>query len=54
MDKWDFKNESFFDWLLGNPPNPGDTDFVGPPTLNNSLTLYWKDYVKYSVVLVTM
>lgn len=37
MNKWDFKNESFFDWLFGNPPNPGDSDFVGPPSFNDSL-----------------
>lgn len=37
MDKWDFRNESFFDWLFGNPPNPGDPDFIGAPTMQDSL-----------------
>lgn len=37
MDKWDIYNESFFDWLFVSSPNPGDTDFIGPPSLSDSL-----------------
>jgi hypothetical protein len=36
-DKWDFWNESFWDWLKGNAPNPGESDFIGPPTMGDSL-----------------
>ena len=33
MDKWQVGEESFWDWLKGTPPDPGDPDFVGPPTM---------------------
>ena len=34
MDKWNYKNTSFYNWLFGNPPEPGDPDFEGPPELS--------------------
>lgn len=27
--KWDWQNQSFWDWLKGAPPEPGDPAFIG-------------------------
>ena len=35
MDKWKWRTESFWNWLSGSPPEPGDDDFIGAPTMED-------------------